>query len=560
MYIIDFFVNIFKKKNFGTLIWIIINSILVSFFFALLLAFIIPDVHEAALFAIGFAAYVLSIAAALSPLGESILRLQNGCKKITDDQLLARIEPLFYDVYNRALEETPEPSEFDGTPITLASSGNATLEVGENEVRVLTFRSDWASCFADNLNIDNTITQSITYELAEPAPVDFSVVFTVLADGKDKADEHWRDFNAGTTNFTYNFSEFSGSIIKISIVNKPGSGQQSLKLKAAYLTQKDGTKTNLKLNEDVYGNASISYPYATSGNVTFSGKWAVLPLKGIENIEEGLKLRIYTDDDLTGKVQFAVKYVGEDEETWPQIGSRVNNYYLTTISRPVSSIGLQWKQEGAGNINIKAITWEKDKEIFPGITVTADRKWATYISQVDRSVPAGLRAFTCDGIDAEHDALRLTEIIGSSIPANTPCILYNTTADDLTINRIFGDIQAEKDPCKVGLLTGVYHKTFVPAGSYILQKQGENTGFFICDQDNTITVARNRCYLTVPAAAAAKSRSFIFNEPGTTGIPSVQGSISKMMNGSDIYDAQGRKLKSMQKGINIINGVKVRIK
>ena len=108
MYIIDFFVNIFKKKNFGTLIWIIINSILVSFFFALLLAFIIPDVHEAALFAIGFAAYVLSIAAALSPLGESILRLQNGCKKITDDQLLARIEPLFYDVYNRALEETPE--------------------------------------------------------------------------------------------------------------------------------------------------------------------------------------------------------------------------------------------------------------------------------------------------------------------------------------------------------------------------------------------------------------------------------------------------------------------
>ena len=108
MYIIDFFVNIFKKKNFGTLIWIIINSILVSFFFALLLAFIIPDVHEAALFAIGFAAYVLSIAAALSPLGESILRLQNGCKKITDDQLLARIEPIFYDVYNRALEETPE--------------------------------------------------------------------------------------------------------------------------------------------------------------------------------------------------------------------------------------------------------------------------------------------------------------------------------------------------------------------------------------------------------------------------------------------------------------------
>ena len=205
----------------------------------------------------------------------------------------------FQLTYVKALE--PKPSEFDGTPITLASSGNATLEVGENEVRVLTFRSDWASCFADNLNIDNTITQSITFELAEPAPVDFSVVFDVLADGQDKAKDHWRDFNAGTTNFTYNFSEFSGSIIKISIVNKPGSGQQSLKLKAAYLTQKEGTKTNLKLNEDIWGNASISYPYATSGNVTFNGQWASIPLKGIENIEEGLKLRIYTDDELTGE-------------------------------------------------------------------------------------------------------------------------------------------------------------------------------------------------------------------------------------------------------------------
>ena len=108
MYIIDFFVNIFKKKNFGTLIWIIVNAVLVSFFFALLLAFIMPDVHVALLMLIGFAAYLVSIAIALSPIGESILRMQNGCKKITDAQLLARIEPLFYDVYNRALEETPE--------------------------------------------------------------------------------------------------------------------------------------------------------------------------------------------------------------------------------------------------------------------------------------------------------------------------------------------------------------------------------------------------------------------------------------------------------------------
>lgn len=458
----------------------------------------------------------------------------------------------FQLTYVKALEETPKPSKFDGTPIMIAPDYNATLEAGEKAVRKLTFHGDWATFYADNLNIDNNATQSITFEFAEPAPVDFSVIF------KDETKEHWRGFNAGTTNFTYNFSDISdlsGSITKISIVNKEKSGQQSLTLKAAYLTQKDGTKTYLKLSGSE--GTSIS---ATSGNVNFSGEWGYLTLNGIENIEEGLKLRIYTDYALTtDQVQFKVTYAdGKKEVEYPQIGSPENKY-LTTISRPVSSIGLQWKQKEAGTINIKAITWEKDKEIFPGITVTADKKWATYISQVDCSIPAGLCAFTCDGIDAEN-ALVLKKVIGGSISANTPCILYNPTDGDLTIDRIIADIQAEKDPCKVGLLTGVYHKTFVPAGSYILQKQGENTGFFVCDQPNTITVARNRCYLTVPAAAHAQSRSFIFNEPGTTGIPSVQGSISKMMNGSDIYDAQGRKLKSMQKGINIINGVKVRIK
>lgn len=466
----------------------------------------------------------------------------------------------FQLTYVKALEETPKPSGFDGTPITLALSGNATLEGGEDEVRVLTFPSQWNSFFIDHLPIDNTVAQSITFEFAEPAPVKFKVSVLVLKDGQKDPVPVDKFFDAGTTNFTLNLGEdnFSGSITKISIVNEQND-QLSLTLKAAYLTQQDGEKKNLQLSND-WGTI-ISYPNVASGKVTFNSQWASIPLKGIENIEEGLKLRIYTDNELTvEEVQFAVKYAnGEKENGWPQIGSRENNYYLTTISRPVSSIILQWKQKEAGTINIKAITWEKDKEIFPGITVTAKNKWATYISQVDRSVPEGLRAFTCDGIDAEN-ALVLKEVIGGSISANTPCILYNTTAGDIAIERIFGDIKAEKDSYTEGLLTGVYHKTFVPAGSYILQKQGENTGFFICDQPNTITVARNRCYLTVPAAAAAKSRSFIFNEPGTTGIPSVQGSISKMMNGSDIYDAQGRKLKSMQKGINIINGVKVRIK
>lgn len=107
MYIFDFFVNIFKKKNFGVLIWLIINSIIVSFGFAFLVCLIcdaanwyIPDGVE---YLIGFVTYVLSIVIALSPIGETILRWQNGCKEITDENVLRRIEPLFNEIHLRAV-------------------------------------------------------------------------------------------------------------------------------------------------------------------------------------------------------------------------------------------------------------------------------------------------------------------------------------------------------------------------------------------------------------------------------------------------------------------------
>lgn len=101
MYIIDFFKNLFKKANIGIIIWLVLNIVLIMAIFSGGFA----D-WRGALF--GFAAYALSMVIALSPIGEWILRLQTGCKKIKDQDVIARLQPIFDEVYAKAKALNPE--------------------------------------------------------------------------------------------------------------------------------------------------------------------------------------------------------------------------------------------------------------------------------------------------------------------------------------------------------------------------------------------------------------------------------------------------------------------
>lgn len=103
MYLFDLFANIFKKKNFGVLIWLIINTVLVTFCFAVIIDIATGSVLEDWLeYLLGFAAYLLTVMVALSPIGEAILRFQTGCKKIKDEATLERLEKLFGEVREKS--------------------------------------------------------------------------------------------------------------------------------------------------------------------------------------------------------------------------------------------------------------------------------------------------------------------------------------------------------------------------------------------------------------------------------------------------------------------------
>ncbi len=107
MYIVDFFKNLFKKNNIGTIIWMILNIAIICTIFILGAQ---PQNIEDAILAglIGFLVYFISVAIALSPIGEMIMRWQQGCKKIGDPQIIARLEPIFQEVYANAKKLNPE--------------------------------------------------------------------------------------------------------------------------------------------------------------------------------------------------------------------------------------------------------------------------------------------------------------------------------------------------------------------------------------------------------------------------------------------------------------------
>lgn len=59
----------------------------------------------------GVVIYTVSVALALSPIGEAIFRAMNGCREISDPSMLNRLTPLFNEVYEKAKLKDPNLSQ-----------------------------------------------------------------------------------------------------------------------------------------------------------------------------------------------------------------------------------------------------------------------------------------------------------------------------------------------------------------------------------------------------------------------------------------------------------------
>jgi hypothetical protein len=165
--------------------------------------------------------------------------------------------------------------------------------------------------------------------------------------------------------------------------------------------------------------------------------------------------------------------------------------------------------------------------------------------------------FTADGAtlytveSVANDVVKLTE---ASEGAAGVAYIYQATSDAQTFAVADGDVTS--DPATESeYLTGVFESTAAPVGNYVLQTQDGEQAFYKVAVDKQPTISAYRAYLTVPSSEEAALR-ISFNGT-TTGVEAVKALTE---GNAEIYDLNGRKLNKLQKGINIVNGVKVFVK
>jgi heat shock protein HtpX len=114
MYLIDFGRNLFKKSNIGVIVYLVLNTII---YVALFGGFADPGMAGLAILI-----YLITLCIALSPVGEFLLRMQTGCKKIKRKDYLERLMPIFEEVYAQARKKDPSISD----KVKLYMSGSKT--------------------------------------------------------------------------------------------------------------------------------------------------------------------------------------------------------------------------------------------------------------------------------------------------------------------------------------------------------------------------------------------------------------------------------------------------
>ncbi len=99
MYIVDLAKRLATKENAPILIYLVLNVLLTG---GILQLFTVGTVPYWKCLLVGIVLYAISVLIALSPIGEFVIRLQTGCKRIKRKDQIDFLEPVFREVYDRS--------------------------------------------------------------------------------------------------------------------------------------------------------------------------------------------------------------------------------------------------------------------------------------------------------------------------------------------------------------------------------------------------------------------------------------------------------------------------
>jgi hypothetical protein len=171
-------------------------------------------------------------------------------------------------------------------------------------------------------------------------------------------------------------------------------------------------------------------------------------------------------------------------------------------------VGLRVDEYNGNNwcfLSDMTLTYRGSNRTEAFIGVNPEVQYATFCAPFAMSLPSGVTAFKCTGV--EGSALALEDV--SPVPANTPVILF---APEGYLNTCFkGNREGSETLVSSGLLTGnVSDKVQnIPytGREYLLQRQEGVTAFYKLDGEG-YKVGLNRCYLTLPGSQARPALYF----------------------------------------------------
>lgn len=178
------------------------------------------------------------------------------------------------------------------------------------------------------------------------------------------------------------------------------------------------------------------------------------------------------------------------------------------------------------------------------------------------SIPEGLYVWEATNYDTKNNIINFSKAV--EVPGNFPCILRNTTDQDIELNWTWtGNINFvyyvgnNANTIKLGdtnvYFCGNWKKVLVTDGNqWILQNDGINASIV---KANGTKISPFRAYFKgIPEGATAKLN---FNDEETTGITNVNAAEN---NDGTLYNLAGQKVNATYKGIVIKNGKKYLVK
>lgn len=172
--------------------------------------------------------------------------------------------------------------------------------------------------------------------------------------------------------------------------------------------------------------------------------------------------------------------------------------------------------------------------------------YATYVTPTAVDFGDEVEAFV---VSAAGDNATLQAV--TEAPANTPVIIRATSADTYTFARIASASSVGTNLLKIASEDMNGNGTNL----YILANDtSHGVGFYLLSTEGT-KLAAGKVYLEVPAASAKAFIGFFNNESSA-----VEGIAVETQVSGRIYNLAGQQLKSLQKGINIVNGKKFFVK